>query len=96
MLRPVLHITLSLPLDDLFIKSITNSLITMEDYMFSPGKVESWIIIIDLSNINPNLSPERIELAMKHFLTNFPTSLEHLYFLEVNLVIKQIGENLLQ
>jgi hypothetical protein len=88
MLRPVLHVTLSLPLDDLFIKAITNNLITMEDYMFSPGKIESWIVIIDLSNINPNLSTEKIEYAIKHFITNFPMSLEHIYFLEVNLVIK--------
>lgn len=48
MLRPVLYINLSLPLDDLFIKAITNILIVMEDYMFISGKVESWIIIIDL------------------------------------------------
>jgi len=49
MLRPVLHISLSLPLDDLFIKAITNKLIIMEDYMFVPGKVESWIMIVDIS-----------------------------------------------
>ena len=96
LLRPVLHISLSLPLDDLFVKAITNNLITMEDYMFSPGKIESWIAIVDLTNINPNLSTEKIEQAIKHFITNFPMSLEHIYFLEVNLVIKQIGDNILQ
>lgn len=49
MLRPVLHINLCQPLDNHFIKAITNKLILMEDYMFAPSKVESWIIIIDLS-----------------------------------------------
>ncbi|CAD8085986.1 unnamed protein product [Paramecium primaurelia] len=96
MLRPVLHISLSLPLDDLFIKAITNKLIIMEDYMFVPGKVESWIMIVDISQTNPNIKPEKIQQAIKHFVTNFPMSLEQIYFLEVNLILKQIGDNILK
>ncbi|CAD8116687.1 unnamed protein product [Paramecium sonneborni] len=96
MLRPVLHISLSLPLDDLFIKAITNKLIIMEDYMFVPGKVESWIVIVDLSQTNQNTKPEKIQSAIKSFVTNFPMSLEHIYFLEANLILRQIGENVLK
>ncbi|CAD8200471.1 unnamed protein product [Paramecium pentaurelia] len=96
MLRPILHISLNLPLDDLFIKAITNKLIIMEDYMFVPGKVESWILIVDLSQTNQTIKPEKIESAIKHFVTNFPMSLEHIYFLEVNLILKQIGDNVLK
>ncbi|CAD8109165.1 unnamed protein product [Paramecium sonneborni] len=96
MLRPVLHISLSLPLDDFFIKAITNKMIIMEDYMFVPGKVESWIVIVDLSQTNQNIKHEKIESAIKHFVTNFPMSLEHIYFLEVNLILQQIGMNVLK
>ncbi|CAD8094063.1 unnamed protein product [Paramecium primaurelia] len=95
MLRPVLHINLCQPLDNHFIKAITNKLILMEDYMFAPGKVESWIIIIDLSQFNPNVQKEQIEQAIQHFITNFPMSLEHIYFLDASEILKQIGESLL-
>ncbi|CAK92616.1 unnamed protein product (macronuclear) [Paramecium tetraurelia] len=61
MLRPVLHICLNLPLDDLFVKAISNKLIIMEDYMFVPGKVESWIIIVHLSQTSQNIKPEQID-----------------------------------
>ncbi|CAK79035.1 unnamed protein product (macronuclear) [Paramecium tetraurelia] len=95
MLRPVLHINLCQPLDNYFIKAITNKLILMEDYMFAPSKVESWIIIIDMSQFNPNVQKEYIEQAVKHFITNFPMSLEHIYFLDASQILRQVGENLL-
>lgn len=67
----------------------------IEDYMFHPGKIETWIVIIDLNNITfPEFPLEFLNEVISKVSLNFPSALDDMYILRLSLQINLIWSKL--
>jgi hypothetical protein len=58
----------------------------IEDYMFHPGKIETWVLLIDVNNITfPDFPFEFLRDVIKEASQNFPSALDELYILKPSL-----------